>query len=1076
MPIGALDALSIASAVVQLVDFTAKLVSRGYKLHHATEGTLLEWTDLDASARKMVQLNNAVIDTFDSASKERDIYQSGGSIPIDSELNLRQVCKGCSEAAEKLVRALERLKSSGSRSKWQSFRQALKSIWGKSLVDALRVELDNHRNTLDTTLLVSLRYNLEDVKKALRSKTEHPTWQAKIVQDITAKDWKDNKAGDIYDFGIRLSQAAASVTKQQLELQILMQLSFRDRSDRHDRIAKAGANTFQWIYASQAALHGRKFSSFADWLKSNGKLYWITGKPGSGKSTLMKFINTDARTPQCLRAWSGGLPLITATFYFWNSGSESQMSQVGMLRGILYEALSQRPSLVSSAFPERWATSQHIGEDVHPWSISELLHAFDVLMEHSADAYKICLFIDGLDECSDSHDDLVSLITQYLPFQNVKFCLGSRPWPIFEDAFAQRPNLMLQDLTFDDIIRFANSKLCNSRGFQSLAACEPGYASRLTYRIAQKACGVFLWTSLVVDSLLTGLSNCDRISDLEKRLEETPDDLEELYEKMLKSIEKFYAGHVSQIFQLVREGNGNMTALMLSFADEEDENIAFKTLTNPIANGEKSMRYEIVKKRLNSRSKGFLEIPTEVASSISEEGMPSLGESMSANCTSYGHSNIPSDYSIFPQQDVTETQANDDSLAGPKQEKKVGLTDLTIDPVAVSLAKIARSVRKDVTGTQVSDIDIRHAAETRDIPQIRDPWPVSPADRKVTYLHRTARDFLQKPEVWSSILADSPEGFNSQKILMKSYILNLKTMNQSEENTTGITDCIYQILQYASSVEQRFGTTLFAELDETMRVATSYCQSIEMRSAEQDAMMTETRLRGQSGFLTYAAKFGLQIFIQEKLENGISIFPGQGPQSILYHSVADYKTYASLSERSGDVHQNPVPDLAFIRRRLNLGEDPNDAYNGKSPWEIAIQEACEIASKDDLSRKVRQSLLSHWSIIVEEFIKHGANPYANRNSPNGNAIRAAFGLDLPLRAKELEILLNRSQRRWNRLGKFLALKQSSKASTVAIPLFRLKQLENAQIPGHSFSEHYTDRDGDCSPKRSNPISNFKSWR
>lgn len=112
MAIGALEALSLSTAIIQFVDFTAKLVSKGYKLHHSVEGALLEFTDLDTSARNVIHLNNAIIDQYEGA-KKIDPYRSGGSIPLGSESDLKTVCKGCNEAAEKLVIALERLKGTG---------------------------------------------------------------------------------------------------------------------------------------------------------------------------------------------------------------------------------------------------------------------------------------------------------------------------------------------------------------------------------------------------------------------------------------------------------------------------------------------------------------------------------------------------------------------------------------------------------------------------------------------------------------------------------------------------------------------------------------------------------------------------------------------------------------------------------------------------------------------------------------------------------------------------------------------------------------------------------------------------
>lgn len=156
MPLGALEALSLSSAVIQFIDFAVKVVSKGYKLHRSHEGNLLEHADLDASARQILKLNNTVIDGFESARKSNP-YKSGGSIPLDQEEELKRVCRSCNQAATRLHDALGSLKVQGRRSKWRSFRAAIKSEWGKAAVDAMKNELQWQRNLLDTALLVSLR-------------------------------------------------------------------------------------------------------------------------------------------------------------------------------------------------------------------------------------------------------------------------------------------------------------------------------------------------------------------------------------------------------------------------------------------------------------------------------------------------------------------------------------------------------------------------------------------------------------------------------------------------------------------------------------------------------------------------------------------------------------------------------------------------------------------------------------------------------------------------------------------------------------------------------------------------------
>ncbi|KAG9494916.1 hypothetical protein J7337_013145 [Fusarium musae] len=63
----------------------------------------------------------------------------------------------------------------------------------------------------------------------------------------------------------------------------------------------------------------RNWDSFVDWLKSDLPVYWITGKPGSGKSTLMKYLISDSRTPAALKKWKKDAIIIA--HFFWKTGT-----------------------------------------------------------------------------------------------------------------------------------------------------------------------------------------------------------------------------------------------------------------------------------------------------------------------------------------------------------------------------------------------------------------------------------------------------------------------------------------------------------------------------------------------------------------------------------------------------------------------------------------------------------------------------------------------------------------------------------------------------------------------------------
>ena len=70
---------------------------------------------------------------------------------------------------------------------------------------------------------------------------------------------------------------------------------------REERISDNFLTTFQWIY-SEPQNGSRQWSSFTSWLQGPENIYWITGKPGSGKSTLMKMLSTDPQTNTLLQA------------------------------------------------------------------------------------------------------------------------------------------------------------------------------------------------------------------------------------------------------------------------------------------------------------------------------------------------------------------------------------------------------------------------------------------------------------------------------------------------------------------------------------------------------------------------------------------------------------------------------------------------------------------------------------------------------------------------------------------------------------------------------------------------------
>ena len=71
---------------------------------------------------------------------------------------------------------------------------------------------------------------------------------------------------------------------------IVSSLNNTSRSVRLDAVPQAHKDTFQWAFDSR----------LSDWLLFGRGTFWVSGKPGSGKSTFMKFIANHPKTRELL--------------------------------------------------------------------------------------------------------------------------------------------------------------------------------------------------------------------------------------------------------------------------------------------------------------------------------------------------------------------------------------------------------------------------------------------------------------------------------------------------------------------------------------------------------------------------------------------------------------------------------------------------------------------------------------------------------------------------------------------------------------------------------------------------------
>jgi hypothetical protein len=391
-------------------------------------------------------------------------------------------------------------------------------------------------------------------------------------------------------------------------------LKFRHMFARQDEIAVAHNDTFHWILSEKAHSHG-SFSPLLPWLREGDGAYWISGKPGSGKSTLMKFLSSNIEARVALKNWAHPRQLITASFYFWRSGTLLQRSQEGLLRWLLYTVLSQRRELVEICFPDDFdelMSGKTVITEILP-TLELITKALTELSRAKLGTFRICLFIDGLDEFEGDHDELSIFFRNLASSPAFKIVLSSRPIPACEHAFKGLPTLRLQDLTQGDIQAYVEATVGRHERMDMLLSENKQEASKLIGMILSKASGVFLWVRLVVKSLLDGFRNYDRIPDLQQRVNEFPAELGDLYLHIFHSMAPRYQAHAAQLLRIIVHSievqkHRSLTVLQLSFAEDGSLSKAIPAPITVMREEERRMRTVAMAGRVQSRCCGLVEV------------------------------------------------------------------------------------------------------------------------------------------------------------------------------------------------------------------------------------------------------------------------------------------------------------------------------------------------------------------------------------------------------------------------------------------------------------------------------------
>ncbi|KAF3256424.1 hypothetical protein TWF192_001849 [Orbilia oligospora] len=296
-------------------------------------------------------------------------------------------------------------------------------------------------------------------------------------------------------------------------------LKFNHMDNRQVTIKTAHAETCRWLLTKP---------EFKNWLDDNQisdhhGFLWIKGKPGTGKSTLMKFA-----LKHCERTIKKAKFL---SFFFNARGEGLEKSTIGMYRSLLYQLLKKIPRLQTVfdtlGSPETLASA-------YSSDIRLLQDTFSRALGQMGQGRLVC-FIDALDECDE---DQIREMLNFLWDLGVnpdldtpatsggvqlRVCFSSRHYPHITLKKGREMILEGQEGHDRDIVSYLATELIG----------KGKTVQQIREEILKKSSGIFLWVVLVVQILNKVYDGGGRPSLLRQRLEELPVGLSDLFKEIL---------------------------------------------------------------------------------------------------------------------------------------------------------------------------------------------------------------------------------------------------------------------------------------------------------------------------------------------------------------------------------------------------------------------------------------------------------------------------------------------------------------------------------------------------------------
>ncbi|KAI1323552.1 hypothetical protein F5Y16DRAFT_412582 [Xylariaceae sp. FL0255] len=590
----ALAAIGLASNILQFLDLGYKVFQHSKELYSSGK---------DASSyNETLELTTREIKRF-----SLDLEYHMGAALEDDQAALLKLSLECQKCSDELLALLGRLKNKKPVGFIRSFQLAFRDVRTRDEKARLEQTLDLLSKRMDTLLNKLTREETLEKLKTIEGVSDDLVTTNKSILELLRRM---NTRNELQDRLQNIMQRFHDSLSHDIVSKFIAALDARELNQRFEEVSKAHASTFEWLLSNPGVTgevksnqsHNRHMANanFVNWLESGQGIFHISGKPGAGKSTLMKFLCQNPKTEKYLKQWCGEDRLIFTQSFFWRQGILSQKNLVGLMRSILHQIFFACPDLVLAvelnvAHPISYTSNSSL--DAHVQQAFERLLSNPISFQNR----RFVLFIDGLDEYEGRHLELSG--------GHLKICVSSREWNEFMVGFAQCPKLQLHHCTEGDIKRFVHDKLNSLQ--RHLLSFEVEEMDAIEEEIVQKAEGVFVWVRLALNAVEDSVINGDGISDVRKRVATFPKELDDLYQYLFDSIpesSRVKSFESLRLTHFLRSDHG-LPLRQYAFLDriiaEPRFAVDLKIAETPI---DLSKLLQTTRRQIYGRCKGFLEI------------------------------------------------------------------------------------------------------------------------------------------------------------------------------------------------------------------------------------------------------------------------------------------------------------------------------------------------------------------------------------------------------------------------------------------------------------------------------------